>query len=180
VACARRHNHKFDPIAQVEYYRLLAVLKPVYNPEAWIKPQDRHLDDVSAQEKEAIGRHNGAIDGQGAERNGEIGALRGRHERRLFVAKLAALPDPVRADTEAALAVPAEKRSAVQKYLADRLGPLVQVPPEEVARSLSDTERAEVDALGRQIAALNARRQSVGTVQAAWEPGSGAAPGPER
>jgi mono/diheme cytochrome c family protein len=54
VACARCHDHKFDPVAQVEYYRLLAVLKPVYNPEAWIKPQDRHLDDVSAQEKAAI------------------------------------------------------------------------------------------------------------------------------
>ncbi len=47
VACARCHDHKFDPISQVEYYRLLAVLKPVYNPEQWIQPQNRHLDDVA-------------------------------------------------------------------------------------------------------------------------------------
>src|SRR5436190_2170161 len=47
VACARCHDHKFDPIPQVEYYRLLAVLKPVYNPENWIQPQRRHLEDRS-------------------------------------------------------------------------------------------------------------------------------------
>src|SRR5436309_5822464 len=45
VACARCHDHKFDPVTQVEYYQLLAVLKPVYNPEQWIQPQKRHLDD---------------------------------------------------------------------------------------------------------------------------------------
>jgi hypothetical protein len=48
VACARCHDHKFDPISQVEYYRLLAVLKPVYNPEKWVQPQDRHLYDAVA------------------------------------------------------------------------------------------------------------------------------------
>ena len=29
------------------YYGLLAVLKPVYNPENWIQPQRRHLEDRS-------------------------------------------------------------------------------------------------------------------------------------
>jgi hypothetical protein len=176
VACARCHDHKFDPISQVEYYRLLAVLKPVYNPEAWVKPQDRHLDDVSAQEKQAIERHNAEINRQVGELNGQIAALRQPHERRLFTARLATLPEPVRADTEAALATPAEKRTAVQKYLADKLGPLAQVSTEEVTRSLNDAERDRIAALGRQVAALNARRQSVGTIQAAWE--AGPPPGP--
>ncbi len=48
VACARCHDHKFDPIAQVEYYELLAVLKPVYDPGHWIQPQKRHLPDGPA------------------------------------------------------------------------------------------------------------------------------------
>jgi hypothetical protein len=48
VGCARCHDHKFDPISQVEYYRFLAILKPVYNPEKWVQPQDRHLYDVVA------------------------------------------------------------------------------------------------------------------------------------
>ncbi len=176
VACARCHDHKFDPIAQVEYYRLLAVLKPVYNPEAWIKPQNRHLDDASPKEKEAIERHNREIDRQVAERNRKIVAFRQPHEQKLHAAKLAALPQAIRADTEAALATPAEKRSAVQKYLADKLGPSLQVSPEEVTHSLSDAERAEIAGLEQQVAALKAQHQSLNVIQAAWEAGQGTAP----
>ncbi len=41
IQCARCHNHKFEPISQKEYYRLQAILFPVYNPERWTKPNDR-------------------------------------------------------------------------------------------------------------------------------------------
>jgi hypothetical protein len=176
VACARCHDHKFDPLPQVEYYRLLAVLKPVYNPEAWIKPQNRHLDDVSAKEKEAIERHNAEIDRQVAELNGHIAAIHRPYETKLFEAKLAALPEAIRADTNAALNTPADKRDAVQQYLAKKLGPLLKVDPAEVTRRLADAERAKVAALGVQVIVLKNRRQSTGKIQAAWEDGKGVAP----
>jgi len=41
VQCARCHDHKFEPLTQEEYYSLQAILFPVYNPEKWIKPNDR-------------------------------------------------------------------------------------------------------------------------------------------
>jgi hypothetical protein len=34
--CARCHDHKFDPIAQEDYYRLIAVFQPAYDPENWL------------------------------------------------------------------------------------------------------------------------------------------------
>ena len=34
VNCARCHTHKFDPIPQEDYYRLMAVFTPAYNPRA--------------------------------------------------------------------------------------------------------------------------------------------------
>ena len=176
VACARCHDHKFDPISQVEYYRFLAVLKPVYNPEQWVQPQNRHLDDASPREKEAIDRHNGEIDAQVAELNRQAAAVRQPYERRLFETKLAALPEAIRADTAAALQTPADRRSAVQKYLADKLGPALAVPPEEVSRSLSGADRSKVDALAGEVATFKAKRISVGKIQAAWEAGEGAAP----
>jgi hypothetical protein len=169
VACARCHDHKFDPISQVDYYRLLAVLKPVYNPEAWIQPQHHHLDDVSPREKEAIHRDNAVLDQQVAELEKKLAALRQPYERKLFEARLAALPEAVRADTAAAVATPADKRNEVQKYLAEKLGPGLKVSPEEVSRSLSGADRTQADTLGREIAALKSRRRSFGKIQAAWE-----------
>jgi cytochrome c553 len=36
VGCARCHDHKFDPILQKDYYRLMASFQAVYDPEAWL------------------------------------------------------------------------------------------------------------------------------------------------
>src|SRR5262249_6349153 len=131
VACARCHDHKFDPIPQVEYYRMLAVLKPAFNPEAWIQPQHHHLDDAPAKEKEAIDRSLAEVEQQ-------LAAVRRPYEKKLFESKLAKLPEVLRADTAAALATPAAKRNAVQKYLAEKFGPSLSVAPEEIAKSLSN------------------------------------------
>jgi hypothetical protein len=169
VMCARCHDHKFDPIPQSDYYRLMAVLKPSFNPEAWVQPQFHHLADVPPKQKEAIDKANAEIDRQMADLNRQIAELRKTTEKRLFNEKLAKLPEALRADLRAALDTKPEKRSEVQKYLADKLGPLVKVAPEEVAKGLPDTERAMIDELGKQVAALNGQKRSYGKIQAAWE-----------
>jgi hypothetical protein len=171
VACARCHDHKFDPIPQVEYYQLLAVLKPIYNPERWVQPQHRHLDDVSPREKEAINRHNAAINLRVVELSRQLAALRQPYEKKLFEAKLAALPEPIRADTVGAVKTPAAKRSAVQRYLAEKLGPLLTVSPDEVSRSFTAGDATRARALGAEMAAALGRRRSFGKIQAAWEAG---------
>ena len=33
--CCRCHNHKFDPIPQRDYYQLMALFTPAYNPRDW-------------------------------------------------------------------------------------------------------------------------------------------------
>ncbi len=41
MKCARCHNHKFDPIPQRDYYRLLDVFKGAYDEYDWLKPDIR-------------------------------------------------------------------------------------------------------------------------------------------
>jgi hypothetical protein len=41
IQCARCHAHKFEPIKHDEYYRLQAILYPVYCPDRWVKPDER-------------------------------------------------------------------------------------------------------------------------------------------
>ena len=169
VACARCHDHKFDAIPQRDYYRLMALFTPSYNPAAWIQPQNHYLPDVSLARQKEIDRGNAEIDRQVAELNKQLAELRKPYEEKLVDAKLAQIPETIRADTKAALATPADKRSDIQKYLVDKLGPQLKLTAEEVAKSLSDADRARAEAIPGQVAALNARKQSYGKIQALYE-----------
>lgn len=78
MKCARCHSHKFDPIPQRDYYRLLAVFKGAYDEFDWLKPdvrpglgpvsQDimpgRLLPHVSAAERQAWEAHNAQLQGE--------------------------------------------------------------------------------------------------------------------
>jgi Protein of unknown function (DUF1553)/Protein of unknown function (DUF1549)/Planctomycete cytochrome C len=72
LKCARCHSHKFDPLPQRDYYRLLAVFKGAYDENDWLKPDIRPglgpvssdvfaarlLPYVTAAERKAWEEHN--------------------------------------------------------------------------------------------------------------------------
>ena len=42
IQCARCHDHKFDPFLQRDYYKLMAIYQPVWDPETGHRrPQSR-------------------------------------------------------------------------------------------------------------------------------------------
>jgi len=43
MKCAQCHTHKFDPISNADYYRLIAIFRPAYNPQRWLVPRYRNL-----------------------------------------------------------------------------------------------------------------------------------------
>src|SRR5207248_2825289 len=51
--CARCHNHKFEPVTQAEYYQLQAILRPAFDPDKWLKPNERVLKTGTRAEREA-------------------------------------------------------------------------------------------------------------------------------
>src|SRR5205085_1197317 len=104
--CARCHSHKFDPIPQEDYYRLMAIFTPAYNPTAWrpvvpteTKTQDRGLPDISPAEQAEIQKHNEEIDRRLQPVRHKRSELLKPHETRLLESKLAKLPEAIRADT---------------------------------------------------------------------------------
>ncbi len=60
--CARCHNHKYDPVTQEDYYRLVACFTPVYDPGKWKLPSERSLPAVPPPEAKATMEQNAAID----------------------------------------------------------------------------------------------------------------------
>ncbi|HWB11285.1 MAG TPA: PSD1 and planctomycete cytochrome C domain-containing protein [Pirellulales bacterium] len=53
LQCARCHDHKFEPVTQVDYYRLQAVLAGAFDPENWLKPNERQVITASQTEMAA-------------------------------------------------------------------------------------------------------------------------------
>jgi mono/diheme cytochrome c family protein len=102
LKCARCHSHKFDPIPQRDYYRLVDIFKGTYDEYDWLKPdvrpglgpvsQDvlggRHLPHVTTAERRAWQAHNARIDQ-------EIAALKpAKDAARIKALEAARLPEP--------------------------------------------------------------------------------------
>lgn len=171
VNCARCHSHKFDPIPQEDYYRLLAIFSPAFNPQSWLQPAQRELPDISKPEKARADAANAEIDKQVGERKASVSAIRKPYEDRLFAAKLATIPEPIRADTQTAVQTEAAKRTEVQKYLAGKFEAALKVSGDEIDAALSPADKATVDRLTQEIATLNAGRRTWGTIQAVYDVG---------
>lgn len=171
LQCARCHGHKFEPIPHRDYYSMLALFTPSLNPKAWKNARARLLPDASAAAVAEIDGHNREIDRKVEEARRAIASVKGPHEARLREEKLRAVPEAVRADLKAALDQPAEKRDAVQKYLAAKLGPLVKVDAAAVDGSLSAADRAAVTLRETEIAVLAKGKRSHGWIHALYDVG---------
>jgi hypothetical protein len=61
LACAKCHDHKFDPILQEDYYKLAAVFQPALDPEKWIAATSfsygtwpsRHMLNIEPDQRES-------------------------------------------------------------------------------------------------------------------------------
>jgi Protein of unknown function (DUF1553)/Protein of unknown function (DUF1549)/Planctomycete cytochrome C len=64
LQCAKCHDHKFEPVTQKDYYQLKAILYPAFNPEHWVKPNDRVVNAGPRAEQARWEVHDKAIDAQ--------------------------------------------------------------------------------------------------------------------
>ena len=169
LACARCHSHKFDPIPHTDYYRFLSVFTPAYNPSAWLPPKERHLFSVSRSVKAQIDQRKSELDAA----KKKLKSIRDGYRSQLFDAKLAALPEPVRADVKAAVETPAKKRSKEQIELAGKYEEQVAVTDSEIGDALSGPDLESLDQLRAQIKAAETElaARKVEKVQALWDVG---------
>jgi hypothetical protein len=143
VACARCHDHKFDPISQADYYRLQAFFAAARDKDIDVsQPEARAARDKKAKalvaRLEPLRKHVAEIDEP--------------YQTKLRAAKVARL-EPAYRD---ALAVDPNQRTPEQKRLAGQAEVLVKVTWDEVLQALSPADRKRRTELRRQIHALEA------------------------
>jgi len=171
LRCARCHDHKHEPIPQRDYYRLLSLITPAFNVKNWKDPKQRAIPSVSAAEKKAIDAANGAINKQVAGQEGHIAAVRESRKQQLLAARLKSIPEPLRTDTKAAMATPADKRTRVQNYLVEKFGNTLSVKKEDVEQALTPQDKAAIAELSQKIVDLKQRVKTHGWIQAVYDVG---------
>jgi hypothetical protein len=172
VHCARCHSHKYDPIPQTDYYRLQAIFMSGYRPAQWIpQVQRRLLEATEAQEKEAK-EQNARVDATLMQLRKQSDELRRQFAERLFTQRLAKLPEPIREDVRVAVTTPLNKRSEVQRYLADKFEKELRPDPATLLKALSEAYpdyRNRSQELTAAIKAEDAKRPALPEIRAFYD-----------
>jgi hypothetical protein len=113
VACAQCHNHRYDPIAQADYYRLRAILEPALNCNDWKPPQARRVSLYTDADR----RLAAEIEKQAKEIERQRDEKQKQFIQQTFEAQLAKLPEAIREPIRMASDTPPAKRTAEQKKL---------------------------------------------------------------
>jgi hypothetical protein len=117
VHCARCHDHKFDPITRMDYYRSVGMFFGYVNYDHLLVPKAQ-ADEFVAQRKDILR--------QMAPLKAAITQLEAPYKRRQFEANLKKLPE----DVQIAVTTPVEKRTQGQKLLAAQFESGLDVDPD--------------------------------------------------
>jgi hypothetical protein len=149
IACARCHDHKFEPIPQTDYYRLQAFFATVkFRKDINVVPKEKRQEQTAA-----LAKFNTEL----RPIQDEFANLEEPHRAKLRNAKLAKLPDEVREAHE----TPEDKRTPAQRERAQETLRQVNINPADVVKEMTAEEKAKHKDLQEQIKKLESRRPKV-------------------
>jgi len=179
MACARCHNHKFDPIPQRDYYRFSAIFRTAYDPYDWLLPKALGGGFQKRQPPQRFLSIEGwKVEEKNAPVQEEIQALEKDLEKKagplrehLFEEKLAQLPEAVREDLRKASETPEENRGALEKYLVERFMPSLLHAEIEELKERSEDFRQEADKLQAAIEEAKKKLEPEPKIRALYDMG---------
>jgi hypothetical protein len=139
VSCARCHDHKFDPISQMDYYRMMAVFFSYVDYNHPLAPPE----EVAAYEAGKAG-----IESRIRVLTRQIRRIEEPHREAAFLKKLEAFPEDVRI----AVRTPEEQRTPGQKLLATQMMSIRNTVARQITLSEAEREaRAKLQAQVREL-----------------------------
>jgi hypothetical protein len=188
IRCARCHSHKYDPIPQRDYYRMVDILKPGFDYYDWLMPQKdplakivtplRYLPYVEpgatpvqlAKQQEEREIANSKIDRRIGELKQALEQQAAPIQKKILDHRLAQLPSSLQEDLRKVLDTPAEKRDTVQKYLAEKFVKVLKIEPAEL-KAVDAYYRVAAEETERKIKLLEFEKQPEPKIRALWDRG---------
>jgi hypothetical protein len=161
--CAQCHNHRYDPIPQLDYYRMRAVFEPALDWKAWRAPAAREVPIFTEAERlkaDAIEKDAAAID---AERAKKVEV----YVADTFAKQLERVPEDVREQARQMHATAAGQRTAEQNTLMTKY-PFLNVTSRTLSLYNSKAE-TELKTYSDKAAKLRATKPVPMTIRALTE-----------
>ena len=115
VGCCQCHDHRYDPLPTVDYYRLRAVFEPAYDWKNWRTPDARLVSLYTEADRQRVAE----VEAQAAVVVAERSAKEQAHIVAAFDAEVAKLPEELRDPIRAAYQTAAGERTPEQTQLLD-------------------------------------------------------------
>ena len=138
VACAKCHDHMFDPVSQTDYYSMKALFDPLVL---------RKMTLASAGDLMAAGKAQAELERQRAPLERERDALLEPIRRTLYDARVAMLPP----DIQTVIRKPERTRSVEEQKIADDYFPILRIDGDKIDEVLTEDLRKKDRDLRRQI-----------------------------
>jgi hypothetical protein len=139
VNCARCHDHKFDPITRLDYYRMLASFFPTVDYD-WPLAAPGEIAKYKAVKEE--------VDAQTKPLKSEIRKIEAPYRKAIFEQTLSTFPE----DIQIAVHTPEEQRTPGQKLLATQVMTIATAGRRDLHLSEADGDRVrQLDARIKEI-----------------------------
>lgn len=138
LQCSRCHDHKFEPVAQAEYYGLQAILRPAYDPEHWRKPNERLVTIAPRAVREENRRQHEKFEREVKALKESLDGALAPFRALVLEESLGKLDPTNRVAIRKALDTPEKKRSEEMKALLKKHEEKLAIKDEDLVKRFSD------------------------------------------